>query len=175
MARLTTRASLLGLSGLVLIAVIIAVGIAAITKPSIRQDGPLQPNATTNLEFPLALNEAATWGVDLPENPTDSDITFSSAELVDPVGLSILGVTMNRPNTGSIVNAYGYPPAGMEVVPVEGSTLPAGGSVLVLVGIQLPEGSKEGTIKGLRVRYIAAGQTYEVLLNYSLRIVPRTE
>ena len=171
----TARTRLLGLSGLVLIAVILVVGIAAIKKPSIRQDGPLQPNSTTTLEFPLAVNEAATWGIDLPENPTDSDIIISSAELVDPVGLSILGVTMNRPNTGGIVNAYGYPPAGMEVVPVEGSTLPAGGHIQVLVGIQRPDGSKEGTIKGLRVRYIAAGQRYEVLLPYSLRIVSPTK
>ncbi len=167
----TARTRLLGLSGLVLIAVILVVGIAAITKPSIRQDGPLQPNATTTLEFALAPNQAATWGVDLPVNPTQADITFSSADLIDPVGLSILGLTMNRPNTGSIVNALGYPPPGMDVVPIEGSTLPAGGSVVVLVGVQLSTGSTEGTVKGLRVRYVAGGQAYEVTLPYSLRIV----
>lgn len=171
----TARTRLLGLSGLVLIAVILVVGIAAITKPSIRQDGPLRTNSTTNVEFGLRSDETASWGVDLPANPTDADITFVSAELVDPVGLSILGVTMNRPNTGGIANAYGYPPAGMEVFPVEGSTLPARGMIQVVVGVQLPEGNAEGTIEGVRVTYVAAGQTYEVMLPYSLRIIPKTE
>ncbi len=171
----TARTRLLGLLVLGLIAVILVVGIAVITKPSIRQDGPLRTNSTTNVEFGLRSDETASWGVDLPANPTDSDITFASAELVDPVGLSILGVTMNRPNTGGIANAYGYPPAGMEVFPVEGSTVPAGGDIQVVVGVQLPEGNAEGTIEGVRVTYVAAGQTYEIMLPYSLRIIPKTE
>lgn len=169
------RTRLLVPSGLVLVAAILVVGIAAITKPADRHNGPLRTNSTTNIEFGLKPDETASWGVDLPPNPTDSDITFVSAELVDPVGLSILGVTMNRSNTGGIANAYGYPPAGIEVFPVEGSTLPARGMIQVIVGVQLPEGNAEGTIKGVRVTYVVAGQTYELLLPYSLRIIPKTE
>lgn len=171
----TARTRLLVLSGLVLVAAILVVGIAAITKPGDRQSGPLRTNSTTNVEFGLRSDETASWGVYLPANPTDSDITFVSAELVDPIGLSILGVTMNGPNTGGIAAVYGYPPAGMEVFPVEGSTVPAGGDIQVVVGVQLPEGNTEGTIAGVRVTYIVDGQTYEIMLPYSLRIIPKTE
>ena len=171
----TARIRLLALSGLVLIAAILVVGIAANTKPGDRYDGPLRANSTTNIEFGLRSDETASWGVDLPDNPTDSDITFVSAELVDPVGLSILGVTMNRPNAGGIASVYGYPPDGVEVFPVEGSILPARGRIQVIVGVQLPEGNAEGTIEGVRVTYLIAGRTYEVMLPYSLRIIPKTE
>lgn len=170
-----SRSRLLVLSGLVLAAAILVFGFAAVTRSGDRHNGPLRTNSTTTLEFGLNPDETASWGVDLPANPTDSDITFVSAELVDPVGLSILGVLMNGANMGGIVNAYGYPPAGVEVFPVEGSMLPARGMIQVIVGVQLPEGKAEGTIAGVRVTYIAAGQTYEILLPYSLRIVPKAE
>jgi hypothetical protein len=169
------RTRFLGLLGLVLIAAVLVVGIAAINGPGIRQDGPLRTNSTTNVEFGLLTNQPASWGVHLPDNPTDSDITFVSADLVEPVGLSILGVAMNRPNTGGIVSVYGYPPAGMEVFPVETTTLPARGRVQVVVGFQLAEGSSEGAIKGVLVRYVVDGQTYEIMLEYSLRIFLKTE
>jgi hypothetical protein len=168
------RTKLLGFIGLVSVAAILGLGVAAITIPSVRHDGPLQPNATTNLEFSLAPGQTASWGVDVPTNPTASEIVFRSAELVEPAGFSILGVAMNRPNTGSIVSVYGYPPAGFPVVPVEGSTLPAGGSVMVVVGVQLADGVTEGTIRGVRVRYATGGQEYEVMLEYRLRITLKT-
>jgi hypothetical protein len=175
MASLTPRTKLLGLSGLVLIAAILAVGIAAITKLGIRQDGPLVPTSATALEFPLAADQPATWGISLPANPTGGDIRFTSIEPIDPAGLSILGVTMSQPNAGGIVNAYGYPPPGMAVVPVEGARLPAGGEIQVLVGVQLAAGSKGGSIMGLLVEYVAGGQSYEVTLPYKLQIVAPTK
>jgi hypothetical protein len=171
----TARVRFLGLSGLVLIVAILVVGIAAINKPEVRQDGPLQTTSTTNLEFGLLADQPASWGAYLPDNSTESDISFVSADLVEPRGLSILGVAMNRPNTGGVVNAYGYPPEGMQVFPVETTILPAGGRVQLIVGFQLAEGSSVGTIKGVLVRYAVEGQTYEVMLNYGLRIVLKTE
>jgi hypothetical protein len=169
------RSRRLGLSGLVLTAAILAVGVAAVTMSCSRDEGPLQPSSVTSVEFPLALEQVATWGADLPPNPTDADIVVSSIEPIDPAGLSILGLAMINPDvSGGIVNAYGFPPDGAATFPVEGSVIsPSDGSsphLEVLIGVRLAEGSDSGSIKGLRLRYVADGREYEVVLPYSLGI-----
>lgn len=165
-----------GLSALVLSAAILSVGIAAIALSGGRDAGPLQPSSITTVEFPLAADKVGTWGVDLPPNPTRSDIVVRSAEPMDPQGLTILGMTMINPDvTGGVVAVLGYPPPGVATFPIEGSVLsPSGGTspeLEVLIGVQLAEGSERGTIQGLRVRYAVDGREYEVDLPYSFSLV----
>jgi hypothetical protein len=165
-----------GLLVLALSAAILAVGIAAIALSGSPDAGPLQPSSTTTVELPLAADEAGTWGVDLPLNPTPSDIIIKSVEPIDPQGLAILGMTMTNPRVaGGVVAVPGYPPPGLATFPIEGSVLsPSGGTspeLEVLIGVQLAQGSKRGTIQGLRVRYAIDRREYEVVLPYSLSLV----
>lgn len=175
MASQAARSRRYGLLVLALIAAILALGVAAVMMSGSQDEGPLQPSSVTLVEFPLAPEQAATWGANLLSNPTDSDIVVSSIELIDPEGLSILGMTMINPDAaGGIINAYGFPPDGVATFPVEGSVIsPSDGSsphLQVLIGVRLAEGSDSGSIKGLRLRYVADGREYEVVLPYSLGI-----
>ena len=159
------------IGALALVAIAFVAGLVIITMPAVRTDGPLQVNSRTNVEYAMRVDETITWGVDLPENPTDSDITILSAELVEPVGLSIVGFGMTRTDDwGGVAAVYGYPPTGAELISIENSMLAAGGRVQFLVGVQRPEATALGTIAGVLVRYAWHGQTYELLLPYSLTI-----
>ncbi|HSW43691.1 MAG TPA: hypothetical protein VLM76_14425 [Patescibacteria group bacterium] len=165
-----------GLLVLALSAAVLAVGIAAMALSGGSDAGRLQPSSTTTVETPLAADEAGTWGVDLPRNPTRSDIIVKSVEPIDPQGLAILGMTMTNPLVaGGVVAVRGYPPPWLATFPIEGSVLsPSGGpspQLQVLIGVQLAEGSKRGTIQGLRVRYAIDGREYEVVLPYSFSLV----
>jgi hypothetical protein len=170
-----TRSRRTGLLVLALSAAVL-VCVAAIALSGGPDAGPLQPSSTTTVETPLAADEAGTWGVDLPLNPTRSDIIIKSVEPIDPQGLSILGMTMTNPRVaGGVVAVPGYPPPGLATFPIEGSVLsPSDGTtpeLEVLVGVQLAQGSKRGTIQGLRVRYAIDRREYEVVLPYSFSLV----
>jgi hypothetical protein len=171
------RSRRVGLAVLALIAAILAVGIAAISLSGGRDAGPLQPSSITTVETPLAADQVGTWGVDLPPNPTRSDIIIKSVEPIDPQGLTILGMTMTNPRVaGGVVAVPGYPPPGLATFPIEGSVVsPSSGTspdLEVLIGVQLADGSQRGTIEGLRVRYAVDGREYQVDLPYSFTLVP---
>lgn len=77
----------------------------------------------------------------LPPNPTGLPITIESVELVDPVGLDILGVFANVPERdGAIAYAAGFSPTDWNGVAPAGAVLPAvvGGQshLQVLVGVR---------------------------------------
>jgi hypothetical protein len=147
----------------------------AARPPSYAADGPLQAEAETRVEFALASDAVATWGMTLPLDPTVSDITVES---IDPLGmhdLDILGVVVSRPDVdGSIVNARGFPPEGMKTTSPRGAILPAVGSadprLEALVGVRRAAGASSGGIGSLRVRYLADGRPYEVTLPWSLQV-----
>jgi hypothetical protein len=171
------RSRRVGLSVLVAIAAILGLGAAANVLSGGLDAGPLQPSSVTTVELPLAADEPGTWGVDLPLNPSRSDIVVRSAEPIDPQGLTILGMTMTNPRVaGGVVAVRGYPPPGIATFPIEGSILSPGGGTSpeleVLIGVQLAEGSERGTIRGLRVRYAVDGREHEVDLPYSFTLVP---
>ena len=110
----------------------------------------------------------------LPPNPTVADIKIEAIDLVDMAGLEIVGVSVYYPADGGLVNAYGYPPAGIVTHPVEGSVIHAAGSdspvLQVLVGFRLAPEAATGEIGGLRVRYSLADGRYETVLPWSLKI-----
>lgn len=171
----TARSRRFGLLVLAPIAAILALGVAAIMMAGGRDEGPLQPSSVTSVEFALAPEQAGTWGTDLPPNPTDADIVVRSVEPVDQEGLSILGMTMTNPDvTGGMITGYDFPPAGVATFPIAGSVIsPSGGPsphLQVLIGVRLAEGRESGSIKALRLRYVADGREYEVVLPYSLGI-----
>jgi hypothetical protein len=153
----------------------LALGIGVVMAFGDRNEDPVRPPSASSVEFPLAPEQAATWGVPLFPNPTDSDIVVKSVELIDTVGLSILGMTMTNPDvTGGMGAGLGFPPDGIATFPIEGSVIsPRGGPtprLQVLVGVRLADGRDSGSITAVRVRYVAAGREFEVILPFSLGI-----
>lgn len=164
------------LAGLgVVILVLAAIAVVASTYALTRIPGPLATDSGASVEFGLNDAQVATWGMVLPPNPTAADIRIESIELVDATGLAIVGVSVSYPAVdGSIVNTYGYPPAGIVTHPVEGSVLPAAGSttpqVQVLVGFHLQAGAPTGAIGGLRIRYSSTAGRFETTLPWTLKV-----
>ena len=154
--------------------------VLAVVPRGYRQDGPLQASSATEVAFPLAPDKSATWGMALP-NPTVAEIEILSIDAVAVEGLSVLGIMVSRTgvnSAGSIVNAPGWPPAGITTQAPAGSVIPAVGSstagLQVLVGIKHLQGAATGTIGGLHLRYRAGRDVFEVVFPWSLRITPGT-
>jgi hypothetical protein len=167
-----TRRSVL----VVVIAAVLLVGIAAIALAGNRSPGPLAPTSETEVEFPIGVDQTATWGSPLPPNPTESEIVLRSIEPIGVSGLELMGIVMSRPvNSVGIINAPAFPPEGTTAEEVDGFVIPAAGGgepqVDVLLGVRRETGASEGRIEGLRVRYVANGTEYEVDLPYGLHIL----
>lgn len=66
-------------------------------------------------------------------------------------------------------SAFGFPPAGVRLAPVKGAVLPPSGlgHLQVLIGVRR-DGSADGGIDALHVRYVNDGTRYEDVLPYSL-------
>jgi hypothetical protein len=164
------------LATLLLVAVLLVGAAAVALRGGPPPSGPLQPSSTTTVAFPLAPAQTATWGSSLPPNTTGADMTLMSIDVINPRGLDVLGMAVSRPASGgAVVNAYGFPPEGVAVEPIDGARLPSGtgsaAAVDVLVGVQLA-GAVQGTIDGLRITYETAGQTYTLELPYRLSVTP---
>lgn len=125
--------------------------------------------------MPLDSDVPATWAMPLPLNRTGADIRIESINLINPVGLELLGVLASYPTPSEgLINAYGFPPPGVVTSPVENAVLPVAGSpnqiLQILIGIKRPVSVDAGTIDGLRVRYRAGSERFEVSLPWSLRV-----
>jgi hypothetical protein len=157
-------------------ALVVTLGVGGVLVTAPRTDGPLVAPSAVTVEFELAIGRAGTWGIILPTNPTMSDITIESIEAVDARGLQIVGMLINDPERdGGIGSLDVYPPLGVLARAVEGAVLPAVGTDpphrQLLIGVRRT-GTDAGSIEALRVRYRHAGESYEVILPYSLRIRP---
>jgi hypothetical protein len=149
-----------------------------------RQDGPLQNRSRFNASIGLVENQVLTWGIDLPGNPTDTDIKIRSIEPVGARGIEVLGVVLDYPrlrdgvcwSTGSHTDAF--PPVGVSTREVKDAVLPAertrtcGNHPEVLVGIRRPPGSASGRIDALRMVYEHQGSVYQFDIAYGLDIHP---
>ena len=155
------------------IVAILILGFVAIGR-STPEAGPWEASSSTTVEFPLPPGQPATWGSMLPPNLTGSDITIQSIDPVGVDGLKVLGTLASDAGVdGSLVNALGFPPAGISTFPPKGAIQPAGPTTTqlqVLVGISQPGGRDKGTINGLRVRYEIDGKVYETEFPYKLGI-----
>lgn len=136
--------------------------------------GPL--SAVTELEvgFPLPARSPGTWGVVLPPNDSAAPIAIESVELVDVEGLEVIDILANDPDReGAIGLGYGFPPDGLETHPLPGSVVPAASGasrhLQLLIGVIRSSGS-DGSIGGIRVRYTRAGERFEDVLPWSLRV-----
>ena len=172
---MSTRQRRVLIVGLPVIALAAAIGIAASVSKPHRTNGPLQPAGGAGVEFALAAHQPATWAMPLPWNETAADIRIESVQPVNPRGLDVLGVLARYPSpSDGLINALGFPPAGMETSPVENAVIPVRGSpnetLEVLIGVQRHPNASEGVIEALRVRYESAGEEFEVVFPWSLRV-----
>lgn len=149
-------------------------GIAVLQPFGPRTGGPLAQRDVYAVSVPLPRGEAGTRGSVLPPNQTGLPITIESVELVDPVGLEVLGVFVNVPeNDGAIGFVSGFSPTDWNGVAPAGAVLPGivGGQshLQVLVGVRRT-GTVDGTIAGIRVRYRHDSVEYEDVLPFPLRV-----
>lgn len=167
------RAVLIAMS-VVVLAIVVTLIVARPWSPP--GSGPLGDVGTSamHVEYPLAAGQTATWGNVLPANPTSEDIAIEHIELVGVSGLTVLGMSVNDPASAGIGFTFGYPPSGVPAKVIEGSILPRAGApsphLQLLVGVKEPEAGG-GEIEAIRVRYRYDGNSYEVTLPFSLRIV----
>lgn len=158
---------LIGLAVIVAVAAIGGIGYAVTTGS--RSGGPLAHLSRFEVNFALPPEETGTWGTVI-SNPVDLPITLESITGSNIRGITIVGMGMSDPEIdGGIGTAFGFPPAGVALAPVKGAVLPPSGigHLQVLIGVRR-DGSADGGIDALRVRYVYDGTTYEDVLPYSL-------
>lgn len=172
--------------GIILIALAATVMVAMSGRWDRHQTGPLdaaiQHTSHVTLRFPLADGEALTWGMDLPRNPTSTEVTLEAIEPVGARGVEVIGTAASypvlRPNgmCVSIGLVTGFPPAGVQTLEVRGAPWPAvasprcGDQPIVVIGVRRAADSPTGTIDALCLRYTADGTQYEILLPFSLEL-----
>jgi hypothetical protein len=173
-------------AGVLVAAVAVAVAVVAtataVSRP--QQGGPLpNPSSHVTTAFPLADGQALTWGMDLPLNPTATDMQVKSIEPVGARGVDVLGIVLSdrRPEGDgrcvSIGLVAGFPPSGTVTREVRGAVLPAADTGVpcprtptVLIGVRRSPDSAVGRIDALRMRYEHLGTTYEIVFPFSLDV-----
>lgn len=172
--------------GVILIALAATFVVAASARWGRHQGGPLEARSHVTLRFPLPDGEALTWGMDLPRNPTSTEVTLEAIEPVGARGVEVIGTAASYPVLRadgmcvSIGLVRGFPPAGVQTLEVRGAPVPAAGPPgpprcgdqppAVLIGVRRAPAAPTGTIDALRLLYVADGTHYEVLLPYSLEL-----
>lgn len=147
-----------------------------------QQDGPLQAVNRARVGTSLAPGEALTWGVTLPFNPTDAEIELRGFETIAVRGVEVIDTRVAYPvhqpdgTCLSIGLHKGFPPPGIEMVPMNAIIVPPAGQrtcenhPAVAMGIRLLPESEGGTVDGLRVLYIHGGVLYQLVLPYTLEV-----
>jgi hypothetical protein len=171
---MTSPARRILLVGLPVLALAALVYGAASAQRTYRPDGPIQPiGGAAGVEAPLAPRKTGTWAMPLPFNETAADIDIESVDVVNPQGLTILGIKASYPGPADgILFVLGYPPDGIPTEPIENAKLYVAGSsreiLQLLIGVQRTTAAP-GTIDGLRVRYVAGGTRYETVFPWTLK------
>lgn len=138
--------------------------------------GPLVPPDGASIPIPVEGTGAGTWGIPLPLNTSDLEVTLQDVTLLGATGIEIIGMGIHDPAVSgeSILTAPGFPPPGIELGPIAGAVLPPrqedGFSKEVLVGIGLAAGAPWGWVEAVKVTYVAGGRAYEVILPFTLRV-----
>ena len=164
----------LALAGVLVVAVIVAVVLLP-RSAGPTAGGPLAHPAGLLVNTHIAQGEDGTWGIPLiaPEG-ADPAILESVVPAVEPVGVTVLGISAAVIGDTSVGTARGYPPAGMTLEPVEGMTVPAQGAgprVQLVIGLHYT-GPEAGRIEGLRVNYSVGDRRYEAVIDATLQVTP---
>jgi hypothetical protein len=147
-----------------------------------RDNGPIESRSRVNTSLALADDELLTWGMDLPLNPTQTDIKIRSLEPVGAIGVDVVGIAVDYPvlrdgvcwSTG--VQRGSYPPPGIQTMEAKGAVLPAastrtcGTHPEMLVGVRRSRDSGAGRIEAMRMVYDLGGNAYELVIPYSLDV-----
>jgi hypothetical protein len=162
---------LVGLSVFALAALVY--GVASAQK-TYRVDGPIQAFGGAGIEAPLEVGKIGTWAMPLPWNETAADIEIESVDVINPQGLTVLGVRASYPGPSDGISfAYRYPPGGFPSEPIEHAKYYVFGSprqiLQLLIGVQRTR-AEPGTIDSLRVRYLAGGQRFETTFPWTLEV-----
>src|SRR5262245_6895442 len=89
-------------------AVVVIAAIVTLQSSSARASGPIASDSKTSAEFPLADDQIASWGSQLPTNTTKDELTIESIEPVGISGLELVGLSITYPDVdGAIVNSLG--------------------------------------------------------------------
>jgi hypothetical protein len=157
------------------LAAVAVAGLVALAGPLLgfRPEGPLGPYGGAGVIWRAGINEAFTWAMPLPDNPTTADIRIDSIAPVGTEGLELLGVLVSYDGCGILSISNGFPPPGVSAADPEGGLLEAMSepcALHVLIGVRRVQGSESGMIDGLRMAYRVDGRAYEVLLPWSLEV-----
>jgi hypothetical protein len=166
----------LGLIALALLTIAVAGVLAIAALPRAASAGPLASSVRIREGVPLAIGSALTWGMVLPSNTTDSEITIETLEPATTRGIRILDVLVHHPGgEGGIGQQLGFPPPGVDAVRPAGVVMTPAGTpgrhIEVLIGIERIDASR-GVLQGLRVQYRHRGTLYEDVLDYALEVFP---
>jgi hypothetical protein len=164
------------LLGLLVPAVVIIVVVLLGLRSRVEQNGPVPTTEAVTVEYEFAAGGATTWGMTIPPPSDGAAVTLTKVELEGVSGLDVLGIrACDVSITGcSVVNAAGWPLAGVETVPVEGLQLaPSGGGAVygLLIGIQRQAQATAGSITAIKLDYTINGTAYEVIEPWSVRIL----
>ena len=144
-------------------------------RSQVGQNGPVPKTEAVEVEYEYGAGDSSTWGVAIPPADGDVVVVVTKVELQDVTGLDVVGIqACDTTEAGcSLINAPGFPPQGMQTIPVEGlSIVPEGQRprYQVLIGISRQAGASIGTATAVKVTYTVGGSTYEVIEPWTLRI-----
>lgn len=143
-------------------------------------NGPMQISDAIEIAYPLSAGATSTWGTPIPEVEV-SPTAIVDVQLLDVINVEVLGIAacvggQLQPdgsfNHCAPINAIGWPPEGVSVLPVAGVELGTSprNSPGLLVGVRRVDASIDGTIGAVRILYRAEGTLYEAIQPWSLRL-----
>jgi hypothetical protein len=129
--------------------------------------GPLQDSnvgaGSTLATVAKARKGIVTIGAFVPWNTSGGTVVLEEIVPIGAEGVEVVKTGLAAPGQISIVPQRGYPPDGLILYPVEGSTIPPGSGPLD--GAQIAVGLRgEGSVLGFVVVYRVGGQRFRSLL-----------
>jgi hypothetical protein len=137
--------------------------------------GPLQDSnvgAGSTLATVGRARKMVTIGAFVPWNASGSTVMLEEIVPVGAEGVEVVKTGLAAPGQISIVPQRGYPPDGLILYPVEGSTIAPGEGPLD--GAQIAVALRgEGSVLGFILVYRAGGETFRALLPNGAVLCPR--
>jgi hypothetical protein len=145
--------------------------------------GPLPVTDRIEISMPLGVGETATWGMPLPGSSNGTAVL----RRIEPIGardIEIVAIQTCRSSgtpdaAGDFVHCAplgaAWPPAGVDLLPVEGMSVQALADpfVDVVIGVRRPSPA-DGRIDALRILYAVGDVEYETVEPWSLTVASPT-